>query len=130
MHVSLIDNILPSIYIIYNKQLLSYIHSYAGALGTVRGFGWCDEMEQNPPINNDPTADMHREPPILFVQMDTYYGTSISPTIPNLVSFTFQKKSLADKYYRWQYPLALGHAPSVNQNGHVCEGFLAYMTKM
>ena len=64
---------------------------------------------------------MYKQPPILFVQMDHYKGTSLSQSIPNLVSFVFKKRTLADTYSRWQYPLAIAHC----RTNHSIQGITA-----
>jgi hypothetical protein len=73
---------------------------------------------------------MNAEPPILFVQMDHYSGTSVSDTIPNLVPFTFEPRKIDDTYYRYQYPLALGHCRTVHsvQGITASQGVIFYPT--
>ena len=114
---------------IRNQHALSKLQQ-TGALGTIRGFGWEDGIVQDPPIPVSSTDNMYNQPPILFVQMDHYKGTSLSPTIPNLVSFVFKKRTLADTYSRWQYPLAISHCRTVHsiQGLTAKQGAIVYPT--
>ena len=62
-------------------------------------------------------AAADREPPVVLVQLDDYKGTSVVPSVPNVVPVTAKagRARIQNKYHRFQLPLRVAHCSTFHK---------------